>query len=215
VLLEGTIATVESALFAVELLPIHQRTTARAPRRRARFGLAVQSPLDVFRPTDRAVSAPVLLAVPAFDTLLGDGFDQQLDVARQRMLGSTHLEDRPRVGLYWESYGFDPGDTLDVSLRVTHARSGVLARLGAALRIPGVSTQGEDAGTLSWQELPRRSPEAADVVAGGVPIRSWLLTLDIQALPPDEYRLEVAVGRPGSPSARAARTFTTHRAGSR
>jgi hypothetical protein len=120
------------------------------------------------------------------------------------MAGSTTITDDRRLGVYWETYGIHPGDTVDVAVWIErYTRQGAARRLGIVLNIV------EDLNTpvvASWREpQPSRRVHA---IAGAVPIIARSLILDVSALPPGEYWLDVAVGTPGREAVRGRRSIT-------
>jgi hypothetical protein len=103
------------------------------------------------------------------------------------LLGHTTLERPTRVGVAWESYGFAPGDTVTVAVRLASADAlSALRRAGMALRVaddPRVSV------TMQWQEPnPAR---AGRVVPGTRPIVYRNVQLDVRQLRRGRYVLEV------------------------
>jgi hypothetical protein len=120
------------------------------------------------------------------------------------MHGSTNLRGVRRFGVYWESYGFAQGDTVDVEVRIErHDRPGALRRLTTALR---VTDPRNGVVVVRWREpQPGR---AARVLGGPVPVLARSLVLDVSRLPAGDYWLDVAVGRPGQTSARSRRALT-------
>ncbi|MDF1503074.1 hypothetical protein [Roseisolibacter sp. H3M3-2] len=185
------------ALVAVEL----PGDTAGGVAARTRFGVAPPPPLSAMRAGETAVSEPVLLLAPDGDAALPD----DPDAALPRMLGSTRLpRGLRRFGVYWETYGLAPGDTVDVEVRLErHDRPGALRRLTTTL---GVTDPQNGVIVTRWREpQPGR---AARVVDGPVPILARGLVLEVSRLPAGDYWLDVAVGRPGRPAARARRSLT-------
>ena len=92
------------------------RSSARrcGPRRsgelsaRTRFGVTPPAPLSALRPGETAISDPVLIAVDGAAPTNASG-------ALHQMLGSTRVTG-PKVGVYWETYGYAPGDSIDVAV---------------------------------------------------------------------------------------------------
>jgi hypothetical protein len=167
---------------------------------RTRFGIAPPPPLSAMRPGEVAVSEPVLLVAPDGAGPLPDHPSEALPL----MLGSTHLRGLRRFGVYWESYGFAAGDTVDVEVRLErHDGPGALRRLTTALRMTDPQN---GVIVVRWREpQPGR---AARVLDGPVPILARSLVLDASRVPAGEYWLDVAVGRPGQTAARSRRSLT-------
>jgi hypothetical protein len=188
------------ALVAVELLGDATDGAPLGVAARTRFGVAPPPPLSAMRRGEVAVSEPVLLVAPeGADALPTDPAD-----ALPRMHGSTNLRGVRRFGVYWESYGFAQGDTVDVEVRIErHDRPGALRRLTTALR---VTDPRNGVVVVRWREpQPGR---AARVLGGPVPVLARSLVLDVSRLPAGDYWLDVAVGRPGQTSARSRRALT-------
>ena len=167
---------------------------------RTRFGVAPPPPLSAMRRGEVAVSEPVLLVAPDGTAALPDHPSEALP----RMLGSTRLRGVRRFGVYWESYGFASGDTVDVEVRIErHDRPGALRRLTTALR---VTDPQNGVIVVRWREpQPGR---AARVLDGPVPILARSLVLDASRVPAGDYWLDVAVGRPGQIPARSRWSLT-------
>jgi hypothetical protein len=167
---------------------------------RTRFGVVPPPPLSAMRRGEVAVSEPVLVVAPVGVTPLSNEPSEALP----RMLGSTRLRGVQRLGLYWESYGFAPGETVDVEVRLErHDRPGALRRVTTALRLMDPQN---GVIVVRWREpQPGR---AAQVIDGPVPIQARSLVLDVSRVPAGSYWLDVAVGRPGQASARSRRPLT-------
>jgi hypothetical protein len=168
---------------------------ARTPPARLRFGLTPPPPLTAMRDGEAAVSEPVLFEAPAAAPPPNDP-----DAVIARMLPSATLRDR-RVGVYWETYGVAPSDTVDVELRVEPADGpGVARRAATALRL----ADGAD-GPLAIRWREPRPDRVIQVVEAPRPVVARSVVLDLSRLPGGRYWLEVAVGRPGGQAARARR----------
>jgi hypothetical protein len=121
------------------------------------------------------------------------------------MLAGTAVGPGARLGVFWEAYGVSPGDTVQVSLRVTGARlPGLLRRIGAAI---GIGQPAPGTVTVGWQE-PRADRGGSSSVIAGVPVQSRSVVLDVSSLPPGPYVLNLQVARRGAAPASATRTIS-------
>jgi len=176
------------------------------PSARTRFGVTPPPALGAMRPGEIGVSEPVFVRASTDNSPDGSNPGNAL----ARMLGSTNLSGMSRVGVYWESYGVNSGDTVDVLIRVAQppkSSPGVLHRLGARLGILGSPSAGGF--TVRWREP---SPGRVTTTIPGIhPIQMRDVTLDFSRLPAGPYILEVSVGRPGGVAASSSRNFTIGR----
>lgn len=173
----------------------------RYPAARARFGLRPPPALSTMSPGDRAVSAPVLLGVPGG----GGAIPPQPDSALQWMLGTTTVPPVGKLGVYWETYGFAPSDTVEHAVWVTRVTpQGALRRLGIRLN---VTTDRNTPLAVAWTEM-RLGGTAAVVEPGPVPVIGRTVVLDVSTLAPGEYVLEVAARGTSGDAVREQRRFT-------
>ncbi len=177
-------------------LELPRRPPLLAPALRARWSVTPPPTLASAREGELAVSMPAIFMLPEDDRDIPPLPDSILP----RMYGSLRFDRPGRVGIYWETHGAVLGDTLDVALwleRVTG--QGVIRSLGIVLRVA------EDLNTpiaISWREPRLGSLSAALPLRVSTIARS--VALDLSALTPGAYRLEVAVARPGEPPVRGA-----------
>jgi hypothetical protein len=165
-----------------------------APAGRTRWGLRPPPPLNVLAAGEIAISAPVLVASPG----PRDDITPDPDVMLPRMLPSTTFAPRSQVGVYWETYGIVPGDTVELALwiqRVTPLSP--MRQLGVTLR---VATDLNTPVASQWTEP--QSARSAFMFGRGVPIMGRFINLDLSSLIEGDYVLEVAVARPGQPPVR-------------
>jgi hypothetical protein len=167
---------------------------------RARFGIDPPRPLIAMQPGEAAISAPMLVAPPDGENLpITDPV-----VAPSRMLGTTILRAARRVGVYWETYGIDIGDTVDVSLRVERRESppGLARRMGFWL---GLAERTDGGISMRWRDP---SPErGVTTIRGRIPIQGRSVSIDISRLAPGDYAMVVSVARPGMLPISAGRDF--------
>ena len=171
---------------------------------RARFGVTPPPTLNAMAVGELAVSQPVLL----------DAQDGKLDIdvpteaLLDQMLNTTHLDSRNRrIGVYWETYGIAPGDTVAVSVRVaTDQQLSGMRKLGMALNIAGNPNREV---VQSWIEPdPSKSTRTT---AGRVPVTSRAILLNLSLLQADTYVLEVSVERKDGTVATGRRRITVER----
>ncbi|HKS05425.1 MAG TPA: hypothetical protein VJR92_03845 [Gemmatimonadaceae bacterium] len=170
------------------------------PGGRTRQSIAPPATLAALPPNGLAISEPVVLRAPPDDGALSNTPDSAL----ARMAGSTRVPASKRIGVYWETYGFRPGDSVNVAIWIERfTQQGVMRRFGIALR---VATDLNTPIAMSWSEPDpgRRS----HVISGDVPIVGRSVVLDVSTLPRGEYWLDVAVGKPGQEPVRGRRAFT-------
>jgi hypothetical protein len=154
---------------------------------RTRFGVDPPATLVTLHSGEKAISDPVLLAP-------NDGPPPGPDNALQFMLGSTHVRGA-KVGVYWETYGYAPGDSVDVAVIITrHETLSKMRRIGMFLHVAH-DINGSVA--VRWQE-----PQAGHdswTIPGAVPIHARSIRLDLSRIEPGHYIVQVLVARKGAP----------------
>jgi hypothetical protein len=170
------------------------------PGGRTRQSIAPPPTLAALLPNGVAISDPVVLRAPPD----GEVLSNDPDVAIARMAGSTRVPASKRIGVYWETYGFRPTDSVNVAIWIErYTQQGIMRRFGIVLR---VATDLNTPIAMSWSEPdPGRRSYAMD---GNVPIVGRSIVLDVSTLPHGEYWLDVAVGKPGQEPVRGRRAFT-------
>ena len=189
-----TLATLpsEPALLSLEIKGRRNRSI----RARLRWGVrppAVLGPAD----TTVALSDLVLFRLDSAGALPAD-----LDGVLPRMLGTTSISSERKIGLFWETYGVQPGDTTQVSVSVVTMDGGVLRRMGSALGIVAASV---DKIAIAWQE--QRHTATSTPAAREVPISPASLSLDLSGLPRGRYSVSVKVSTRRGVSATAQRVL--------
>jgi hypothetical protein len=170
------------------------------PGGRVRFGAEPPPPLSAMKAGELAISDPVILVAPAENDVL----PSQVDAALARMAGATYVPNAKRIGVYWETYGFKPADSVTVAVWIErHTPQGVVRRLGIVLN---VVTDLNTPIAISWSEP--HSDRIATLIPGRIPILGRSLTLNTTALPPGEYWLDVAIAKRGMPPLHGRRGFT-------
>ena len=173
---------------------------------RTRFGITPPTPLSTLKSDEKAISEPVLIA--------SDGRPSGPDDALSRMLGSTAVRTR-KIAVYWETYGYAAGDSIDVALIITRTEKlSAFRRIGMKLRLAH-DINGSVA--LRWSE-PQLGRDSW-MIPGKVPIQARAVGLDLAELEPGNYTVTVSAARKGAvgpmvdgkptpgPSVTASRSF--------
>ena len=184
-----------------QIIGVEYPQTLGKPSARTRFGITPPATLATMAAGEIAISPPVLLRAPAEGETPETNPAEALDL----MFGSTVFSTMGRVGVYWETYGVDRGDTVDVTLRVAPQRApqGLLRRLGTRL---GILASASDGIAVTWREpLPGR---VVTTLPGAHPIQARNVTLDLSRLTAGDYTVSVSVARPGGSPISAARDFS-------
>jgi hypothetical protein len=153
---------------------------------RTRFGITPPPTLSTLKPGEAAISDPVLIGT---DDAPPPGPDEAL----QHMLGSTRVRGA-KVGIYWETYGYAAGDSVDVAVVITrHEPVSKVRRIGMLLHLAH-DLNGSVA--VRWGEpTPGHS---SWTVPGVVPIQARSIRLDLSRIEPGHYSVQVLVGKHGS-----------------
>ncbi len=175
----------------------------RVPREiahRRRFGITPPPSLAQMSETDVAVSDPVFVVLPQ----RGATAPTDPEVMRAQMAGSLSLPRTVPFALYWESYGFAPGDTVDVEIRIARRdERGALRVLGAAL---GVADAQRDSISIKWREPdPGRSSQE---IPARVPTVTRAISIDLRNLVPGTYVFLIQMARPDGTLAQGERRVT-------
>ena len=166
---------------------------------RTRFGVAPPAPLSQMAASDVAVSDLVLLRPP----LSGDEYPREPERIVASMAPSASFAKSRRLGVYWETYGFAPTDSVELAVWIErYTPQGILRRFGIAL---SVATDQNTPIAHAWTEtsLGRN----AYVLRGGVPIVGRTVLLDISAVARGDYWLDIVVRKPGRDPVRARRAI--------
>ncbi len=164
---------------------------------RNRFGLRPPPSLSQMAPTDVAVSDPVFVLLPR----RGATAPADPDIVLAQMVGSLTFTRQAPVALYWESYGFAPGDSVNVEIRIARRdENNALRSFGAAL---GLADGRRDSISIKWREPdPGRQ---ARVLATRVPTVGRAISVDLRNLAAGEYAFIVEMSRPNGVIARGER----------
>lgn len=175
----------------------------RVPREiahRRRFGLTPPPSLAQMADSDVAVSDPVFVLLPQ----RGASAPTDPAVMREQMAGSLSLPRSAPFALYWESYGFAPGDTVDVEIRIARRdETSALRRIGAAL---GMADAQRDSISIKWREPdPGRSSQQ---IPARIPTVTRAISIDLRNLVPGTYVFLVQMARPDGTVASGERRVT-------
>jgi hypothetical protein len=167
---------------------------------RLRFGIAPLAPLAALTPGQFASSDPVLLRTLAGGATLPSEPDRAL-----RLMATSHVVSASgQIGVYWETYGFKPTDSVEVAVWIERYTSQGIARaFGIAL---GVARDLNTPVSVSWKE-PQPGYRSHVFHEGGVPVIGRAVSVDVSQLLPGDYRLEVAVRKAGAEPVRGRSTF--------
>ena len=166
---------------------------------RSRFGIVAPPTLREMRRGEVAISEPILFDAAAVEEL---GVSEMGNIV-DAMYPSTVLEGAKQVGVYWESYGFRQGDTVEVSVQIERVNQlSKVRRIGMAFR---VSTDPNFTVTARWTEpQPGRSSQS---IPGTIPILARHITQNVSQLPEGTYRLRVSMQRKRGELVSADRLF--------
>jgi hypothetical protein len=175
-----------------------------APAGRARFSITAPRGLDALDPRQIAVSDAALFAPP--DT--GEALPRSLEEGLTRMLATSDLRDRRRIGVFFELYGAPAEEPIDLSLRVTQEdRPGLLRRIGSRL---GIADAGQTSIVIRWRDDRSRAGSSTTMI-GNVPVQWRSIVIDLSQMKPGHYALEIGAARPGESPVVSRRQLTIDR----
>jgi hypothetical protein len=184
------------ALVALEFAPIGDQFGGRL-----RYGITPPPPLSAMHVGEVAVSDPVLMMQASSDNAAPPSDPVQ---AIQRMAGKALAPKSGQIGVYWETYGLAPSDSVEFAVWIErYTPQGFARRFGIALHI---ATDLNTPVAMSWQE-PQTSGNRTMVPSGAVQIMGHSVTVDSSKLPPGDYWLDVAVRKPGRVDVRGRTSF--------
>lgn len=94
------------------------------------------------------------------------------------MLGEMEAQRDDPLGLYWEGYGLDPEEPVEVSVTLRGEDGGLVSALG---RMLGIGS-GPQRSTVNWVEPPRDEPDFRRAI-----------TLDLRGLDAGTYQIQVTL----------------------
>ena len=179
-----------------ELRPVFTETVAPAPLlsgieafdergavARARRGLA---PLGL---DGLGLSDPLLVRVR------GGELPENRDQAVAAMRGTTRIDRGNEMPVYWEVYGLESGQRMDISVSLAGEREDLLTRV---LRALGAGADAP-APVVEWVEF------------ASAPTHSMAIAIDIRSLEDGDYTLELTATGPDGSTAGAERRFEVDR----
>ena len=174
---------VAKAESAAQLVSLELVSPARRHVARARYG----------------VRRPAVLAagLSLSDILLFDPPDSlptQLAAALPYVRGSTVVDSRSRLGLFWEIAGLDSGEAVTTVISVLPVGTGWLRKAAESLRLAGRRASVR----LEWREIPEQHG----------PVAGRALAVDLSGLAPGQYRIEIVVQGPGRRRGSTTRVIT-------
>ncbi|MEP6832700.1 MAG: hypothetical protein ABJB74_04865 [Gemmatimonas sp.] len=178
-------------VMSAEVLP----RTLREQALRRRYAVRPPPTLREMKNGEVAISQPLLLRMPNRTMLVPV---DEPTVLRYMAGDLTFAPDEP-IALYWESYGFAAGDTVDVELKFRHEDE-----LNAAQRALGAVGVGgaRDSVSIKWREPDPR--HASVVLTGAKPVMGRSVAVDLSALQGGSYVVSIEMRR-GGLSARSER----------
>ncbi len=186
------------------LAGVEVQTTRGTPiAARSRFGVVAPGALTDMKAHETAVSEPILFDPQGLDLVAQSDLASPFDF----MYYGLQFANPQRLGVFWESYGFVPGDSVTVTVRLERVTPvGRFRRIGMAMR---VAADPNGAVTASWTEpQPGRS---AVRISGSIPVLARHITLDVSTLQAGAWRLRVAMHRPREAEVFADRLFAVRR----
>jgi hypothetical protein len=162
---------------------------------RTRLGVVPPTPLEMLLPGETAVSDPVLLAAD-------DAAPPGPDVALQHMLGTTRVRG-PKLGVYWETYGYAPGDSVDVAVVIArHETLSTMRKIGMKLHVAH-----DINGSVAVRWTEPQAGHSSWTIPGVIPIQARSIRLDLSKIEPGHYSVQVLVGRKGAVPVVSTRDF--------
>ncbi|MEO7362814.1 MAG: hypothetical protein ABI120_20955 [Gemmatimonadaceae bacterium] len=182
-------------VLSAEILP-------RSPQEQAmrlRFGLRPPPTLRDMKSGELALSDPVFLRLP--NRTMTPPVDE-VSVLRY-MAGGLSFPKSEILALYWESYGFAPGDTVQIELRIRRDDNvSVARRVGSMV---GVASALRDSVSIRWTEPDGR--HTAVPISGLIPAVGRTVALDVNALAPGTYVAIIEMRKGALAPVRSERRF--------
>ncbi len=185
----GSVAVARARIPAQRaLLGLELTSDSTHPAARVRFAVEPPASLAEVQPDELAISSLFLLE----DDSLAPGGGPVED-ALLMMRGSHQRSGARRLGLYWESYGLATSDSVAMTLWIERVTpQGRWREIGVAMRI---ATDRNTPVAVHWTETA--APPNALVIPGAVPVIGRVVSVDVSTLERGEYRLSLAMARPG------------------
>lgn len=169
------------------------------PAARTRYGVTPPPPLSAMVPGEVAISEPLLLRPP----VNAESLPSETSAALGLLAPSDTVPRGKKIGVYWETYGVRPADSVEVAVWIErYTPQGILRRFATRLNIAN------DLNTpisITWQETGRG--RNASVIEGPVPVVSRSIILDSSKLARGDYWLGIAVKAPGREAIRSRKAI--------
>jgi hypothetical protein len=122
-----------------------------------------------------------------------------------RMMAPSHVvSETKKIGVYWETYGFEAADSVELAVWIErYTPLGIGRRFGVVL---GVSTDLNTPIAITWKE-PQPGYRSNVFREGRVTVIGRSVGVDLSALPAGDYRLEVAIRKGADEPLRGRSTF--------
>jgi hypothetical protein len=161
---------------------------------RTRLGITPPAPLSALKPGETAISEPVLLS--SAESSNGP------EGALGQMLGAPIVRGA-KIGVYWETYGYAPGDSVDVAVIIArHEQLSKFRRLGMKLRLAH-----DINGSVAVRWTEPQAGHTAWTIPARIPVQARAVGLDLSHLEPGHYTVKVLAGRKGGVPVTASREF--------
>jgi hypothetical protein len=187
-------------LVGLELAAVHGTIATAA---RTRFGVTPPTPLRGWKEGAIALSDVALLTAGASEPAAMANGNSPAS-ALGRMAGATSLAAGSRIGVYWETYGIQATDSIDVAVRIERTdRPGALRRLAELAHLVSSASSL----TVAWHE--QRADQQARAIPARIPTFGRITELDVSQLSPGTYHMTVLLSR-GVTTISSARDFVIH-----
>ncbi|MEP6834007.1 MAG: hypothetical protein ABJB74_11460, partial [Gemmatimonas sp.] len=185
--------TSQPLVVSTEILPRSNDEAAL----RSRYAVRPPPTLREMKSTEVALSEPTFMRLP--NRTMATPLDEA-EVLRYMAGGLSFSKSEP-VAIYWESYGFAPGDTVQVELRMRRDDDvGAVRRIGSIL---GIASPLRDSISIKWSEPD--AGHASKAIGGSRPVVGRSVGLDFGALSAGAYVVSIQMRKSPNISARAER----------
>lgn len=182
-------------VMSAEILP---RTGLEQAQRR-RYGVHPPPTLREMKANEVALSDPVIMRMP--NRAMPVPTDQA-SVLRY-MAGGLEFPKEEPLAIYWESYGFIFGDTVQFELKFRRDDNRNAARVVGGLL--GMVSDLRDSVSIKWSEPDNR--HSAVALAASKPTVGRSLAIDLNALDPGTYVVSIEMRKSATVFARSERRF--------
>ena len=166
---------------------------------RTRFAIAPPTTLQS-APHDRLALSDLLFVTPTADARLPSSTDSAVAM----LLPSTMIWRDTSIGIYWETYGAAPTDTIEISISVESTeRPGLFQRLAVVFGRDASPMQGN---RIRWIEAMHAQQTLP--VSRLTTVHGRAVQLNLSTLTPGSYSLNLDVVRGSEPPVRSRRQFS-------